>query len=74
MLVEEGMNWEKVFFILFKYNDEEMLLVEMFKLLVDDYDSCFLDNFNNLEDLLNSLFVVKNYDGVDLGEMRCNMI
>ncbi|WP_337033213.1 phage portal protein [Paenibacillus illinoisensis] len=72
-LVEEGMNWEKVPFIPFKYNDEEMPLVEMLKSLVDDYDSRFSDNSNNLEDLPNSLFVVKNYDGADLGEMRRNM-
>lgn len=72
-LVEEGMNWEKVPFIPFKYNDEEMPLVEMLKSLVDDYDSRFSDNSNNLEDLPNSIFVVKNYDGADLGEMRRNM-
>ena len=72
-LVEKGMNWEKVPFIPFKYNDEEMPLVEMLKSLVDDYDSRFSDNSNNLEDLPNSIFVVKNYDGADLGEMRRNM-
>lgn len=71
--IEVGMNWEKVPFIPFKYNDEEMPLVEMLKSLVDDYDSRFSDNSNNLEDLPNSIFVVEGYDGTDPGEMRRNM-
>lgn len=72
-LIEEGMNWEKVPFIPFKYNDEEMPLVEMLKSLVDDYDSRMSDNSNNLQDLPNSVYIVKDYDGVDLGELRQNM-
>ncbi|MCG7385093.1 phage portal protein [Paenibacillus sp. ACRRY] len=72
-LIEGGMNWEKVPFIPFKYNDEEMPLVEMLKSLVDDYDSRMSDNSNNLQDLPNSMYIVKDYDGVDLGELRQNM-
>ncbi|MFK0524764.1 phage portal protein [Paenibacillus illinoisensis] len=73
-LIEEGMNWEKVPFIPFKYNDEEMPLVEMLKSLVDDYDSRMSDNSNNLEDLPNSVYVVEGYDGTDPGEMRRNLM
>lgn len=72
-LKETPMNWERVPFVPFKYNDEEMPLVEMLKSLVDDYDSRFSDNSNNLEDLPNSILVVKGYDGTDVGEMRRNL-
>jgi SPP1 family phage portal protein len=70
---EQGMNWEKVPFICFKYNDEELPLIQVIKSLVDDYDARTSDHANNLEDLPNSTFVLKNYDGQDLGEFRRNM-
>lgn len=68
-----GLNWERVPFIPFKYNDSEIPLVKIVKSLVDDYDKHFSDNSNNLEDLPNSIYVVKDYDGTDLGEFRRNI-
>lgn len=65
--------WNKVPFIYFKYNDEEQPLIKFVKSLVDDYDKQKSDNSNNLEDLPNSIYVIKNYDGTDLGEFRKNM-
>jgi SPP1 family phage portal protein len=70
---EIGYNWERVPFICFKYNEEEISIVEMIKSLVDDYDEKKSDSSNNLEDLPNSIFVVKNYGGQDLGEFRRNL-
>jgi len=70
---EQGMNWEKVPFICFKYNDEELPLIRVIKSLVDDYDNKTSDHANNLEDLPNSIYVIRNYDGQDLGEFRRNM-
>jgi len=70
---EQAMNWEKVPFICFKYNDEELPLIRVIKSLVDDYDAKTSDHANNLEDLPNSIYVLKNYDGQDLGEFRRNM-
>ena len=70
---EQGFNWERVPFICFKYNDEEIPLVKFVKSLVDDYDRQKSDNSNNLEDLPNSIYVIKNYDGTDLGEFRRNL-
>jgi SPP1 family phage portal protein len=70
---EQGMNWEKIPFIAFKYNDEELPLIQVVKSLVDDYDAKTSDHANNLEDLPNSIYVLKNYDGQDLGEFRRNM-
>ncbi|MCC8435467.1 phage portal protein [Brevibacillus sp. M2.1A] len=68
-----ALNWQRIPFIPFKYNEEEQPLVELIKSLVDDYDRNKSDNSNNLEDLPNSLFVVKNYNGTDAGEFRKNI-
>lgn len=70
---EQGFNWERVPFVCFKYNDEEIPLVKFVKSLVDDYDKQVSDHSNNLEDLPNSIYVIKNYDGTDLGEFRRNL-
>lgn len=70
---EKGFNWEKVPFVCFKYNDEEIPLIQVVKSLVDDYDAKTSDHANNLEDLPNSIYVIRNYDGTDLGEFRRNL-
>lgn len=70
---ERAYNWERVPFICFKYNDEEIPLVQLVKSLVDEYDAKKSDNANNLEDLPNSIYVIKNYDGTNLGEFRKNL-
>ncbi|MEK5480321.1 phage portal protein [Paenibacillus sp. FSL R5-0407] len=70
---EEPYNWERVPFICFKYNDEEQPLIDLIKRQVDDYDRKISDNSNNLEDLPNSLYVVKDYDGTSASEFRRNM-
>lgn len=67
---EAPFNWTKVPFICFKYNAEELPLLHQIKSLIDDYDKQKSDNSNNLEDTPNSIMVLKNYDGVDLGEFR----
>lgn len=69
----QGYNWQKIPFICFKYNDEELPLVKFVKSLVDDYDKHTSDNSNNLEDLPNSIYVLRNYDGTNLGEFRRNL-
>jgi len=70
---EQAMNWERIPFIPFKYNEEEQPLVELIKTLVDDYDRNKSDNSNNLEDLPDSIYVVKNYNGTEPGEFRKNI-
>ncbi|WP_438435417.1 phage portal protein [Gorillibacterium sp. sgz500922] len=67
------MNWERLPFICFKYNDEEQPLIDLIKQQVDDYDRRKSDNANNLEDLPNSIYVVKNYSGTGGGEFRKNI-
>lgn len=66
-------SFEKVPFIAFKYNDDEIPLIGIIKSLVDDYDRQKSDNANNLEDLPNSIYVVKNYGNTKAGEFRKNI-
>lgn len=69
-----GMNWQRIPFICFKYNDEELPLLNFVKSIVDDYDQQKSDNSNNLEELPNGgIYVVKNYEGQNLGEFRRNL-
>lgn len=70
---EKPVSWERVPFICFKYNNEEIPLLKFIKSLIDDYDKQKSDNANNLEDLPNSIYVVKNYAGTDAGEFRKNI-
>ncbi|GAA4827951.1 phage portal protein [Paenibacillus vulneris] len=70
---EVSLNWERVPFIGFKYHEDELPLLKFIQPLVDDYDNKKSDNSNNLEDLPNSIYVIKNYDGQDLGEFRRNL-
>lgn len=70
---QSGMNWERVPFICWKYNEEEQPLVEIIKSLVDDYDRNKSDNSNNLEDLPDAIYKVKNYSGTDPAEFRKNL-
>lgn len=68
-----SLNWQRLPFIPFKYNEEEQPLVELIKSLVDDYDRNKSDNSNNLEDLPNSIYKVKNYGGADASSFRKNI-
>lgn len=69
----QGYNFARVPFIAFKYNDDELPLVKFIKELVDDYDKQKSDVANNLEDLPNSIYKVKNYGDVNGGEFRRNI-
>lgn len=71
--VETSMNWERLPFICFKYNNEEQPLIELIKQQVDDYDNKTSDNSNSLEDLPNSIYKVKNFSGTGGEEFRKNI-
>lgn len=70
---ERGMNWDRVPFICWKYNEYEQPLVEIIKTLVDDYDRNKSDNSNNLEDLPESIYTVQNYSGTNPAAFRKNL-
>lgn len=65
--------WNKVPWICFKYNEEEMSLLEFIKSMIDDYDTNTSDVSNFLQDVPNSIKVISNYGGEDLGEFNANI-
>ena len=66
-------NFRKIPFIPFKYNEEEMPLIQFIKPLLDDYDLLKSEDANTLLDSPNAVMVLTNYDGTDLGEFRRNL-
>ena len=71
---EQGYNWSKIPLIPFKYNSEEIPLIKMVKSLQDGINT-IESNFQNCmeEDVRNTILVIKNYEGTDLGEFRKNL-
>lgn len=71
---ESGLNWERVPVIAFKYNNKEIPLIKRVKCLQDGINSIISDFENNMqEDARNTILILKNYDGTNLGEFRRNL-
>ena len=71
---EQGLNWTKIPLIPFKYNNKELPLIRRVKSLQDGINTILSDFQNNMqEDARNTIIVLKNYDGTDLGEFRRNL-
>jgi SPP1 family phage portal protein len=69
-----GYNWGRIPIIAFKYNDEEIPMICKVKTLQDSINTMLSDFQNNMqEDARNTILVIKNYDGQDLGEFRRNL-
>lgn len=69
----QGMLLQNLPFIPFKYNEEELPLIQFIKPLVDDYDWLKSEDADNLGETSGALMVLQNYDGTDLGEFRENL-
>ena len=71
---EQGYNWTKIPLIPFKYNSKEIPLIKMVKTLQDGLNT-IESNFQNAmeEDTRNTILVLVNYDGENLGEFRQNL-
>lgn len=69
-----GYNWSKIPLIPFKYNSKEIPLIQMVKSLQDGLN-LIESNFQNQmeEDARNTILVLINYDGENLGEFRKNL-
>lgn len=75
MTTEEGtMQWEHFPLLVFKYNEDEQILLNRVKALQDGIN-LVTSNFQNnmLEDARNTILVIKNFDGANLGEFRRNL-
>lgn len=70
----QGYNWSKIPLIPFKYNSKEIPLIRRVKSLQDGVNT-ILSNFQNQmeEDPRNTILVLVNYDGENLGEFRKNL-
>ena len=72
--VEQGYNWERIPLIPFKYNSKEIPLIKKCKSLQDGINDIINTFKNNMEeDPRNTILVLENYDGTDLGEFRKNL-
>ncbi len=72
--VVTGMNWQRVPLIPIKYNEQEIPLLKRVKSLQDGINVMLSDFENNMqEDSRNTILVLKNYDGTNLGEFRRNL-
>ncbi|MBR5535068.1 MAG: phage portal protein [Clostridia bacterium] len=60
--------------VAFKYNEKEIPLIKRVKSLQDALNKTLSDFENNMqEDARNTIIVLQNYDGTDLGEFRQNL-
>lgn len=71
---EKGFTWNKIPLIAFKSNGREISLLRKCKGLQDAYNTMISDFTNTMqEDCRNTILVIKNYDGQNLGEFRKNL-
>lgn len=66
-------NWERVPFIAWRYNDDELPLIRLLKSPVDDYNTQKSIMANLLKDIPNFIYVLKNYGGQDLKEFLSDL-
>lgn len=67
-------NWHRIPLIPFKYNSREIPLLNSIKSLQDGLNMIESNFQNNMEeDARNTILVIKNYDGENLGEFRRNL-
>jgi len=70
----QGFNWSRVPLIPLKANEQEIPLLKRVKSLQDGINVMLSDFENNMqEDARNTILVLKNYDGQNLGEFRKNL-
>lgn len=65
--------WDNLPFIAFKYNKDELGLINLIKELIDDYDLNTSDTSNVIQDTPNSVKVIKDYDGENKEEFIHNL-
>lgn len=70
----QGVNWTRIPLIPLKANECEIPLLKKVKSLQDGINVMLSDFENNMqEDARNTILVLKNYDGQNLGEFRRNL-
>lgn len=70
----QGYTWEHIPLVPFKFNAKEIPLIKRIKSLQDALNLMQSDLLNNMqEDSRNTILVITNFDGQDLGEFRRNL-
>lgn len=70
----DGYNWDRIPLIAWKYNSKEIPLITKCKALQDGINVMLSDYENAMqEDAGNTILVLENYDGENLGEFRRNL-
>ena len=70
----QGYNWLKIPLIAWKYNNKEIPLIKKVKSLQDGLNLIESNFLNQMEeDVRNTILVLVNYDGQDLGQFRKNL-
>lgn len=68
------MNWQKIPLIPFKANEDELPLIRRVKSLQDALNTLYSNYADSTqEDARNTILVIRNYDGQDLGSFRRNL-
>lgn len=73
IISKEAAGWGLVPFISFKNNEEMISDLNQYKELIDEYDKNRSDLANNLEDIQEVIWVLKNYQGQSLAEFQHNL-
>ena len=68
-----GYGWGVVPFIPFKNNEELSSDLQDYKKLIDIYDQVFADGANNIEQIQDVIWILKNYAGQGLEEFQDNL-
>lgn len=69
------MNWENIPLIPLKFNDSEKPLIKRVKTLQDGINKMISNALNaSEENPRNSVLILENYEGTDLGEFRYNLM
>jgi SPP1 family phage portal protein len=68
------LNWDKIPLIPFKFDDQETALISRVKSLQDALNLIASNYMNDMEESpRNTILVLENYDGTNLGEFRRNL-
>jgi SPP1 family phage portal protein len=70
--VDEAL-WDKIPFVPFKYNADELSILALVKNLIDNYDEMTSDTANTIADIPDSIKIIKNYDGQDKDDFMVNL-
>lgn len=68
-------NWQRIPLVIFKYNEDKQILFNRIK-CIQDAINLITSTFQNtiMEDARNTILILKNYPGEDLGEFRRNLM